>query len=131
CGHYEHLLARNASPDEQRRILGAMIALLPERDDLRERMANVSLALGDPGQAVQDLQDLAIHALEAGNLERATATLQRILEIDPDDLLALQSLATTYARMGRSDDAVREFLRLARTLEESGLASASPDRMVE
>ncbi len=130
-GHYEHLLAQTASPDEQRRLLGALVALLPERDDLRERMASVSLALGDPGQAVQDLQDLAIHALEGGNLERATATLKKILEIDPDDLLALQSLATTYARMGRADEAVREFLRLAQTLEESGLATASPDRMVE
>ncbi|MCO5166925.1 MAG: tetratricopeptide repeat protein [Planctomycetes bacterium] len=129
--HYEQLLSQTAAPPEQRRVLGALVALLPDRVDLRERMAQVSLALGDPGQAVQDLQDLAIHALEAGDLARATATLEKILEIDPDDLLALQSLATTYARMGRTADAVREFLRLARTLEESGLATASADRMVE
>jgi tetratricopeptide (TPR) repeat protein len=128
---YEHLLAITTAPGEQRRLLGALIALLPDREDLRERMADVSIALGDPGQAVQDLQDLAIHSLEAGNLERATATLQKILQIDPDDLLALQSLAITYQRQGRKEDAVREFLRLARTLEESGLAVASADRMVE
>jgi tetratricopeptide (TPR) repeat protein len=129
--HYARLLAQATTPAEQRRLLGALVALLPERDDLRERMALVSLALGDPAQAVQDLQELAIHALEAGNLERATGTLTKILEIDPDDILARQSLAATYARMERTGEAVREYLRLTHTLEASGLATASADRMIE
>ena len=128
---WEHLLAAAEGPEDRRRALTALLALDPGRHDLRERLAELSVELGDTAQAVLDLQELAMTALEAGEHARAVGVLERVLAIDPDDLLARQSLATTYARLGRKDDAVREYLRLAKTLEESGLASASAGSVVE
>jgi tetratricopeptide (TPR) repeat protein len=127
----ERLLERAERPEDQRRILGELLALVPSRHDLRERLARVALQLGDTADAVLDLQELAVSALEAGQHDRAVSLLRQILELDPNDVLAQQSLAATLARMGKAEDAVREYLRLAQSLEASGLASASGDRMVD
>jgi tetratricopeptide (TPR) repeat protein len=127
----ERLLERAERPEDQRRILGELLSLVPSRHDLRERLARVALQLGDTADAVLDLQELAVSALEAGQLDRAVSLLRQILELDPNDVLAQQSLAATSARMGKTEDAVREYLRLAQSLEASGLASASGDRMVD
>jgi tetratricopeptide (TPR) repeat protein len=131
AGEYERLLGHMATTTDKQRILTELVALQPNRSDLREQLAMVSLELGDQAQAVIDLQELAMSALEAEDLERAARILERILEIDPGDLASVQSLANTYKRLGNSEGAVRQYLALARNLEESGLAAASADTLVE
>ncbi len=131
AAQYERLLERAASPEQQRAYLSELVEILPGRDDLRERLAQVSISLGDSAQAVIELQELATNALEAQRWERAVEVLEKILSIDPNDIMAVQSLASTYAQLGRTDDAVRQYLSFATSLEESGLAAASGDTLVD
>ena len=128
---YEQLLTAEQTPEEQQRLLEVLRELQPERLELRERMAELALLRGDVGQAIEDYQELAMLALEEGDLPGAIRLLQRILEIEPGEILALQSLAATYARMGRKDEAVAQYLRFARSFEEAGLASAGADTLIE
>ena len=129
--HWELLLAAAQTPEDRQRFLTELTALLPERDDLREQMAEVSLELGDTAQAVIELQELAIQALLAQQLERAVEILERIVVLDPEEIMAIQSLGDTYAKLGKKDKAVEQYLAFAKSLEESGLAAASADTLVE
>ncbi|HBP17719.1 MAG TPA: hypothetical protein DEA08_07995 [Planctomycetes bacterium] len=128
---YEQVLEAQTEAESKRRVLAELVALAPERADLRERMAEVSIELGDTAEAVLELQELAVEALQAGKLERAVEVLEKIVELDPDDIMALQSLGDTYARLGRTKDAVAQYQRFAKSLEESGLAAASADTLVD
>jgi tetratricopeptide (TPR) repeat protein len=128
---YELLLGFLTTAAEQRPILSELVALQPKRDDLREQMAMVSLELGDHAEAVIDLQELAMNALEAEELERAAGILEKILEIDSGDLMTLQSLAATYTKLGNPEGALRQYRRWVKSLEDSGLAAASRDTLVD
>jgi Flp pilus assembly protein TadD len=45
---------------------------------------------------------------EAGDTERATALLNKVLQRSPDNLEAHMALAALYTRTGRREDAYRE-----------------------
>ncbi|RMG09087.1 MAG: DUF4388 domain-containing protein, partial [Planctomycetota bacterium] len=128
---YERLLQSLESPQERQPILAELVALRPERMDLREALAMNALEQGDHAQAVLDLQELAQGALDAGDLQRAAKIFEKVLEIDSGDIMAVQQLADTYQKLGDAQGAVRQFLSLARNLEESGLAAANPAALVE
>ena len=128
---YEDLLQVEERAEEQQRLLEALREVQPERVDLRIRLAELALERGDLGHAIEEYQELAMRALEVEDLPRAIELLERILEIEPGEILALQSLAATYSRMGQNDKAVAQYLRFARTFEESGLATASADTLIE
>ncbi|MBL4845940.1 MAG: hypothetical protein JKY65_10465, partial [Planctomycetes bacterium] len=129
--HWERLLADANSADDRQRILTELTGLLPDRDDLREQMAEVSIELGDTAQAVLELQELAIKALLAQQLDRAVVILERIVVLDPEDIMALQSLGDTYAKLGKKQKAVEQYQAFAKSLNESGLAAASADTLVD
>lgn len=129
--HYEALLAAAGSVEDRQRILTELTSLLPDRDDLREHLAEVSIELGDTAQAVLELQELAVKALMAQQLERAVEILERIVVLDPEEIMAVQSLGDSYAKLGRKREAVAQYLAFAKSLEESGLAAASADTLLE
>jgi len=131
AAQYEIVLARQEDPEDQRRVLSQLVELLPERHDLRERMVQLALDVGDGGQAIEELHELATAALEAGDDAKAVKTLERILEIEPGEILALQSLAATRAKMGDVEEAVRAYLTFAQTFQDSGLAVASAETLVD
>jgi Flp pilus assembly protein TadD len=54
------------------------------------------------------LHALAMVQMQAGHLEEAVATGQRIVELDPEDPFAHTSLSMFYQRMNRIDDAEAE-----------------------
>jgi len=131
AAQFELLLEKLTTAEDKRRVLTSLCALQPDRADLRERMIQVSLELGDKGQAIEEWQEIAMAALQAGELERAVGVLEKILEIESGEILALQSLAATYARLGRVDESVEYYLHFAQIFEESGLAQASPETLVD
>jgi Flp pilus assembly protein TadD len=49
---------------------------------------------------------------DAGKLEEAAATLERLLETDPSYSLAHSALAVVYGRLKRHDDAIRHGLKV-------------------
>ncbi|MCA8924406.1 MAG: tetratricopeptide repeat protein [Planctomycetes bacterium] len=128
---YETLFLQFAGLEDKRRVLTALMTLAPDRLDLRERQGELSLQAGDIGEAIEDFQELAMAYLEAEQLEPAVEVLRRILEVEPGEILALQSLAATYARMGRTGDAVEQYLQFAKTFEDSGLAVASNETLID
>ncbi|MGE0712947.1 MAG: tetratricopeptide repeat protein [Planctomycetota bacterium] len=128
---YERVLQDTPDAEDRRRILVELQSLLPEREDLKERLVHVSIEVGDTAQAVLELQDLAANALIEQDLGRAVELLEKIVELDPDDIMALQSLGDTYAKLGRTEEAVGQYLSFAKSLEASGLAAASADTLVD
>ncbi|MEZ6188979.1 MAG: tetratricopeptide repeat protein [Planctomycetota bacterium] len=128
---YETLFLQYGAAEDKRRVLTALMTLSPDRLDLRERQAELSLEAGDRGEAIEDFQELAMAYLEDEKLEQAVEVLRRILEVEPGEILALQSLAATYARMGRTEQAVSQYLQFAKTFEDSGLAVASNETLID
>ena len=128
---YEMLYLQYGGVEDRRRVLSALMTLAPDRLELRERQGELALQSGDRGEAIEDFQELAMAYLENEQLDQAVEVLRRILEVEPGEILALQSLAATYARMGQTDKAVQQYLQFAKTFEESGLAVASNETLID
>jgi tetratricopeptide (TPR) repeat protein len=102
-----------------------LLELAPEDKPALERLANLNLEQGDLILAMQRLDELATVLLGEERPDEAVAVYYRILDIDAENLDAHLRLAQTLAKMGSTDDAVREYRRLADTLYKSGLIANS------
>lgn len=106
-------------------LLQELLELAPADKAALEKLATLHLELGDKIQAMQRLDDLASVLLDEDRADEAVAVYYRILGIDAENLDAHLRLAQTLAKMGSTDDAVREYRRLADTLYRSGLIANS------
>ncbi|KPL11510.1 hypothetical protein AMJ85_03595, partial [candidate division BRC1 bacterium SM23_51] len=79
--------------------------LLPGRDDISERRADLMHAADRTHEATGLLESLTDHALEQGATDRAERCLRRLCELRPDDAEAHWRLLTLLEQSGRVDDA--------------------------
>lgn len=134
-------LGRGDAPEAERgyreayRQYAAAAGFSPEPAGLHQNAAELALMLGEPERAVPHLIDAEArepdnpkHALYLGlalagldRLDEATAAFQRVLAIDPEQPVALTSLASIAVEQGRLDEAL-ERITLARTIDPEDLA---------
>ncbi len=106
-------------------LLQELLELAPTDEAALERLANLHLDDDDTILAMGRLDELASVLLDQDRPDEAVAVYYRILDIDAENLDAHLRLAQTLAKMGSTDDAVREYRRLADTLYRSGLIANS------
>lgn len=116
---------QGAKPDALVALLTQLLELAPNDKPGLERLAQLHLEQDDTIQAMGRLDELASVQLGDDRSDEAVAIYYRILDIDSENLDAHLRLAQTLAKMGSTDDAVREYRRLADTLYKSGLISNS------
>ncbi|MCC7196474.1 MAG: tetratricopeptide repeat protein, partial [Gemmatimonadaceae bacterium] len=90
-------------------LLTELLELAPTDRPALEKLAGLHLKAGDTVLAMTRLDDLASAHIEAGHSDEAVAVYYRILDIDGENLDAHLRLAQTLAKMGSTDDAVREY----------------------
>lgn len=117
-----------ASSETDEALIGLhqeLLDLAPTDKAALQALAELHARNGDIVPAMTRLDELATVHDEEGRPEDAVAVLYRILELDGENLEARLRLAQTLARMGSTDDAVREYRRLADVLYRSGLIANS------
>jgi eukaryotic-like serine/threonine-protein kinase len=120
---------RSGSPREAIALLERAVELDPQFCSAHRMLANVYVSLGD-GQAARqnyakcfELKDRRLtqeenfraaatnHMNMTGNLEKATAVLVLYKQAYPRSTVAFNLLGIVYLRMGRTEEALREFQR--------------------
>lgn len=114
-----------AGPAELIELLSELLDLAPNDKPALERLAALHIKQGDTILAMTRLDELATVHCDEGHFDEAVAVYYRILDVDAENLDAHLRLAQTLAKMGSTDDAVREYRRLADTLYKSGLIGNS------
>jgi tetratricopeptide (TPR) repeat protein len=101
------------------------LELAPEDVEILERASALHLQEDNRLDAMVCLDDMATVLVERGDVEQAIGIYYRVLEIDGENLQARLLLAQNLAGMSRTDDAVREYRRLAEILYRSGVIGNS------
>jgi Tfp pilus assembly protein PilF len=91
----------------------------PTHLDCLERLAGLYMKQGLMIEAKALYLQLAEQLVKREQLEPAAAVLPKVLEIDPDNLKVRKTLAEILVRVGRPEDAGREYAYLARRLFET------------
>ena len=113
------------TPEESVEVLGLYLEQAPEDTEVLERQSQLHLQLENRLEAMVCLDDMATVLVDQGKLEQAVKIYYRILDIDAEHLQARLLLAQSLANMGSTDDAVREYRRLADILYRSGVIGNS------
>ena len=92
-----------------------------------ERIAQLSERLGRIILAVQAAMQAADLHIKNKNVEKAIENWLRVTQLSPDNATAHSNLALVYNKLGRSDQAIQEYLALASLLQRSG----KPDKAFE
>jgi cAMP-dependent protein kinase regulator len=74
------------------------LALAPDDDAAKEKMAEVLAKLGRKAEAVQLYEDLSRRFAEQGAFYKASATCRLLLAVDPTHQRALELISSLYAR---------------------------------
>ena len=119
------LAEASAPPEEAVEVLGLYLEHAPEDTEVLERQSALYLTLENSLEAMVCLDDMATVLVSRGALEEAVKIYYRVLEIDAENLQARLLLAQNLANMGSTDDAVREYRRLADILYRSGVIGNS------
>lgn len=113
------------TPEEAVEVLGLYLEQAPEDTEILERQSQLHMQLDNRLEAMVCLDDMATVLVSQGQLEQAVKIYYRILDIDTEHLQARLLLAQSLANMGSTDDAVREYRRLADILYRSGVIGNS------
>ena len=92
----------------------------PSRIDLYGRLSELYLKLGLTSDALQSLELLGQRHAKAGEDEALGEVYRRMLGVDPNSVGTRIRLAELHSRLGRGDDAAREFEAGASLLEKAG-----------
>jgi len=85
-----------------------------------EKIARIYEQMGRTTEAVQSgLRAAELH-LKARNVEKAIESWQRVLSLQPENLMAHTRLALVFERMGRKTEAVSEYLASASLVQAAG-----------
>jgi tetratricopeptide (TPR) repeat protein len=106
-------------------LMEQYLELVPTDRGILERLAQVHLEDDDNLSAMVRLDEKAAVLNAEGVLDEAVEVYYRILKIDPENLEARLLLAQNLGTMGSTDDAVREYRRLADILFKSGVIGNS------
>jgi tetratricopeptide (TPR) repeat protein len=120
-------LGRSDPPDAGKLVHAyeELLKLAPEDEAALRRISELHVERGDTVHAIVRLDELAQALIARSAREDAVAVYYRVLEIDEECLEGRLSLAQCLAQLGSTDDAVREYRRLADTLYKSGLIANS------
>ena len=121
------MLKAEEAPDVKKlvRAYDELLEIMPEDSEALRAVAELHAEDGDKVHAIVRYDELAQGLVAQGQLEDAIAVYYRVLEIDEECLEGRLALAQCLAKMGSADDAVREYRRLADTLQKSGLIQNS------
>ena len=119
------LAEETATPERAAEVLGIYLEQAPEDTEILERQSDLQLGLDNNLDAMVCLDDMATVLVDRGHLEHAVKIYYRVLDIDAENLQARLLLAQCLANMGSTDDAVREYRRLADILYRSGVIGNS------
>ena len=95
--------------------------LNPNLTDICTRLADLYLKQGLTMDAKSQLNIVAQHYLSKNQNKDAIETLQRLIEIEPDNLKNRNELAKAYKNEGMIPEAIQEYLRIAEELTRKSL----------
>ncbi|HET6437360.1 MAG TPA: tetratricopeptide repeat protein [Anaeromyxobacter sp.] len=95
-----------------------IVKLAPDDIRVNERLAGLYQQLGLMSDAMGQLQFLATAYEKAGDAARLTEILQRMVELDPENIASSIKLGELYARAGQADPALGNLRRAAEYLKK-------------
>ncbi len=115
--HLEKLLegmeAEGRGDEEQHLTLEQLVALKPERHDLRAQLARSLARQGQAHEAARMFEEIADLRLRDGDLDQGIALMKEALEAAPGNHDLLERTAGLIERAGRMEDALELYERLA------------------
>lgn len=114
-----------AQPALQIEVLTEYLEYRPDDKEILERLAQIHLGEDNKLEAMVVLDDLATVLTAEEKLEDSVSVYYRVLDIDAENLQARLLLAQNLTKLGSTDDAVREYRRLADILYKSGVIGNS------
>jgi tetratricopeptide (TPR) repeat protein len=99
----------------------------PQNPIALEKCAEIFEQLGQANEALEQRDAVATLHMKRQDIEKALVNWTHVARLAPDNLDARSRLAMTYERMGRTKEAVIEYLAVASILQRSG----NPDRAIE
>ena len=88
-----------------------------KRMEVNLRLADEYQNLGIIGDAITHLQSVVVQYETQGKTKESLEILQRMVELDPENVASRIKLAELFSREGMTEDAVREFGRAAEYLK--------------
>jgi chromosomal replication initiator protein DnaA len=92
------------------------LQLDPSHGGLRRRLADFYVKEGRSQEAETMLLTLAVNQIDAGELESAEKSLTQLLTINPKSVPGRAHRAQLMARLGKTEDALSEFMKLTGSL---------------
>jgi tetratricopeptide (TPR) repeat protein len=111
-------------------IYKKLTRLNPSATDSLVKLAELYTQQGLFNDARQQYTQLADHLLKSGDTSQAAKILQRILELDPENITMQSRLADLYIKLGKKDDAQKIYFSAAESLY-SRKSYASADESLE
>jgi chromosomal replication initiator protein DnaA len=105
--------------DRARRCIDAAIKCLPEHMEARELRADLMIAQGMAPQGIHELLALGEAYARGGDFAGVVKVAEKVLNLSPDNLAALQELAEAYGRLGRRNEQREVQLRVVRGARQS------------
>jgi len=97
-------------------IYKKMTRLNPSATDSLVKLAELYTQQGLFNDARQQYTHLADHLLKSGDTSQAAKILQRILELDPENITMQSRLADLYIKLGKKDEAQKIYFSAAESL---------------
>lgn len=122
-GEWQHCLAlaqEAGEMDISRQAWGRIARLNPGQPDVIRGYATFLDELGEVEEALRLYRQGADIYINDGRFEDAVPLLDRMLELDPDDLATRSHLADSLFKSGRRDEALEARLTIARAIIEQG-----------
>ncbi|WP_305046209.1 tetratricopeptide repeat protein [Geoalkalibacter sp.] len=94
-----------------------MQRLDPSRIDIYHRLAELNARQGLVGNSLAEYKSLVNHYEKLGLLPEAVNVLQKMKDVDPENLNIRVKIAETYARAGMQDKGKAEFLDILKALK--------------
>ena len=91
----------------------------------RHKLISILLNNGSTDEAIPEFLLLASTYLEKGMFQEGISVCEKMLDIDPENLKANETLGEIYFREGDSDRALDQFLHVVKLLRDRGDAEAA------
>ena len=96
-----------------------ILSIDPNLTDLYSKLADLYVKLGLLPEALSNLDALAARFARAGQDEKVVAVLQQMAQVDPANVPSHIKLAELLSKLGRADEAAKEFEAGAKLLREA------------
>jgi len=103
---------RKAQAKQAREIYESLVKLEPENHKLRLRLAELLLQQGEGSRAVDEFRAIATKLMAKGEISEAKGVLERIYQMEPDNMDIISSLADVHFKEGRTDEAIEILERM-------------------